>query len=45
MQGLLRFAMLATAAEDAPGNSNFAPMDEEVFYNIIYPVTCKKKTK
>ncbi|XP_052756311.1 hsp70-binding protein 1-like [Galleria mellonella] len=29
LQGLLRFAMEATKAEDAPGNSEFSPMDEE----------------
>ncbi|KAL0868029.1 hypothetical protein ABMA27_008681 [Loxostege sticticalis] len=29
LQGLLRFAMEATKAEDAPGNSDFGPMDEE----------------
>lgn len=29
LQGLLRFAMEATKAEDAPGNSHFSPMDEE----------------
>ncbi|XP_038215160.1 hsp70-binding protein 1 [Zerene cesonia] len=29
LQGLLRFAMEATKAEDAPGNSQFGPMDEE----------------
>lgn len=30
LQGLIRFAMLATKAEDAPGNSQHGPMDEEV---------------
>lgn len=30
LQGLLRFAMEATKAEDAPQNSDFQPMDEEV---------------
>lgn len=30
MKGLLRFAMEATAMEDAPGNSNLQPMNEEV---------------
>ncbi|KAJ2942748.1 hypothetical protein O0L34_g14937 [Tuta absoluta] len=29
LQGLLRFAMEATKAEDAPGNSQLGPMDEE----------------
>ncbi|XP_028170127.1 hsp70-binding protein 1 isoform X2 [Ostrinia furnacalis] len=29
LQGLLRFAMEATKAEDAPGNSDLGPMDEE----------------
>ncbi|CAH2268844.1 hsp70-binding protein 1 [Pararge aegeria] len=29
LQGLLRFAMEATKAEDAPGNSELGPMDEE----------------
>lgn len=29
LQGLLRFAMEATKAEDAPGNSTLGPMDEE----------------
>ncbi|XP_059054785.1 hsp70-binding protein 1 [Achroia grisella] len=29
LQGLLRFAMEATKAEDAPGNSEFSPMDDE----------------
>ncbi|CAG5047195.1 unnamed protein product [Parnassius apollo] len=29
LQGLLRFAMEATKAEDAPGVSQFGPMDEE----------------
>ncbi|XP_028153870.1 hsp70-binding protein 1 [Diabrotica virgifera virgifera] len=29
LQGLLRFSMEATRAEDAPSNSEFAPMDEE----------------
>ncbi|CAK1541863.1 unnamed protein product [Leptosia nina] len=29
LQGLLRFAMEATRAEDAPGESQFGPMDEE----------------
>ncbi|KAG6443055.1 hsp70-binding protein 1 [Manduca sexta] len=29
LQGLLRFAMEATKSEDAPGNSEFGPMDEE----------------
>lgn len=30
LQGLLRFAMEATKAEDAPGPSNLTTMDEEV---------------
>lgn len=30
LQGLLRFAMEATKAEDAPGESSFMPLDEEV---------------
>lgn len=30
LQGLLRFAMEATKAEDAPNQSTFQPMDEEV---------------
>lgn len=30
LQGLLRFAMEATKAEDAPNASEFQPMDEEV---------------
>ncbi|XP_041972442.1 hsp70-binding protein 1-like [Aricia agestis] len=29
LQGLLRFAMEATKAEDAPGNSELGPMDEQ----------------
>lgn len=30
LQGLLRFAMETTRAEDAPHNSDFDPMDKEV---------------
>lgn len=30
LQGLLRFAMEATKAEDAPNATEFQPMDEEV---------------
>lgn len=30
LQGLLRFAMEATKSEDAPHDSEFHPMDEEV---------------
>lgn len=30
LQGLLRFAVEATTAEDAPHNSEFQPMDDEV---------------
>lgn len=30
LQGLLRFAMEATRAEDAPHNADFQPMDDEV---------------
>lgn len=30
MKGLLRFAMEATAMEDAPNSSNLQPMDESV---------------
>lgn len=31
VEGLLRFALEATRAEDAAGPSNFSPMDEEVY--------------
>lgn len=34
-QGLLKFAMEATKAEDAPGNSELGPMDEEVFHYFV----------
>lgn len=32
MKGLLRFAMEATAMEDAPSSSDFQPMDVEVMF-------------
>lgn len=35
LQGLLRFAMEATKAEDAPYNSEFQPMDEEVCVQLL----------
>lgn len=36
MKGLLRFAMEATAMEDAPSISHFQPMDEEVILHTLY---------
>ena len=34
-QALLKFALEATANEDAKGDSNFQPMDPEVISNLI----------
>lgn len=38
LQGLLRFAMEATSAEDAPHASHVQPLDEEVNYAINFAV-------
>lgn len=40
LQGLLRFAMEATRAEDAPNASEFQPVDEEVPF--IQNLECHK---
>lgn len=35
LQGLLRFAMEATRAEDAAGSSTFETIDDEVLHTIL----------
>lgn len=43
LQGLLRFAMEATKSEDAPAESQFTPMDEEVNKSDFY-LSCQKRS-